>query len=103
MIKRSEISYNNRGYGGGKAYIAKITGYDKKYRFKREFVTRDTEYINSSRTTWYKYSWEINESGIYEWYESNAFKEVRIYFKYNNETNECEEINIDEVRRVFPK
>ena len=50
-----ELSYNNNGYGKGKAYIAKIIGEDKYYKFKREFLEREINVTNGSKTTWYSY------------------------------------------------
>lgn len=110
MRIRNLLTYNNKGYGKGKAYIAKITGYDEKFRFKREFVYRNIEELGSFKywnkrlkTVWYDYSWDIKDEGIYEWVEENGFKSSKIYFVYNKEIDNYEQISINKVNEMFPK
>ena len=110
----SELRYNNKRYGRGKAYVARLVGLDDKWGFKREFAERHTEYDSSSSTTWYKYSWEL-EDGLYEKHEQNTFKVKRTYFIIKNgvleeiskeeakkllEAREAEELDIEEAKEV---
>lgn len=97
MILECRLNYNNKMYGKGNAYIAKIIGKDLKFKFKRQFINKDIEYSNSSSTTWYKYSWDIKETGIYEWNENNGFKRERMYFKYDFELNSIEFIQLEDI------
>lgn len=101
MNIRCKLYYNDKGYGKGNAYIAKIIGKDKKYKFKRIFVKRDIEYNNTSSTVWYEYSWDIIEDGIYEWNEENSFKHERNYFKYTNSANKMEQLELFEVKKII--
>lgn len=93
MIIECELKYNNKLYGKGPAYIAKIVGEDPIYKFKREFIDRDVEYRNSSSTTWYNYSWSISEDGIYEWSEKSNKK----YFRYYSELDDFKIIEKEDV------
>ena len=86
MLKiESQLNYNNKKYGQGKAYISKIIEKDVKYKFKREFLKRYTNSNDTSQTTWFDYYWEIVEDGIYEYYESNGFKSFKKYWKVEND------------------
>lgn len=101
MELKCKLNYNNKLYGKGKAYIAKITGEDSKYKLKRNFLDRETDYDKSSGTTWYKYIWSIKETGIYEFKEENAFKHEVEYFKYDEELNVKQLLTYEEVLRSF--
>lgn len=98
MLIESTLSYNNSKYGKGKAYIAKLTGLDPKWGFKREFLPRDVDYSNSSKTTWYSYSWDV-EDGLYEMVEQNSYKNKRIYFIVNG--GEYNEISRREAKEIL--
>ena len=97
MIIECELKYNNKSYGKGPAYIAKIVGEDPIYKFKREFIDRDVEYRNSSSTTWYNYSWSVSENGVYEWSESNSYKSYKQYFIYDSELDDFKIIQKEDV------
>lgn len=101
MELKCKLNYNNKLYGKGKAYIAKITGEDSKYKLKRNFLDRETDYDKSSGTTWYKYTWSIKETAIYEFKEENAFKHEVEYFKYDAELNVKQLLTYPEVLRSF--
>lgn len=99
MVLECKLSYNDKSYGKGKAYIARILGEDPIYKLKRNFIEKDIEYINGSKTTWYKYKWSLSEKGVYEWYENNNFKVYREYFIYDNELDEIKLIKMEEVMK----
>ena len=101
MELKSRLDYNNKLYGKGKTYIAEITGEDPKYKLKREFLKREILYNNSSQTIWYKYIWNIEKSGIYEFKEENAFKYEVEYFKYDVELKVKEPLSYAEVLKMF--
>jgi len=84
IVIDSSLQHNNSKYGTGKFYIAEITGTDPKYKYKREFLDRNTDYNSSSKTTWYSYSATIKKDGIYEFVESNAYKSNKEYFVIKN-------------------
>lgn len=104
MELKSRLNYNNNnlhGYGKGNAYVAKIVGEDPKYKLKREFLKKEILYNNSSKTIWYTYKWNIEDNGIYEFKEENAFKHEVEYFKYNAELNVKEPLTYAKVLKMF--
>lgn len=103
MKIKCKLSYNNQVYGKGKAYIAKIIGKDQDYKFKREFLEREIEVTDGSKTTWYSYAWQIDENGIYEWHENNTFKTIRKYFYYDRFTDKIEFIKQSEIYEFLEK
>lgn len=84
----SKLSHNNSKYGYGKFWVAKITGTDPKWGLKREFVQKDTEYDNSSKTTWYHFTAYLTESGIYEFREENNYKTMHYFFELTDSGEE---------------
>lgn len=95
----SQLSHNNSGYGKGIFYVAKLVGLDDKFGFNREFLNRETEYRNNSKTTWYNYTATIQENGFYEYAESNAYKHRKKYYKVEN--GELIEIDKKEIKEFF--
>ena len=91
---KSELSYNNSRYGKGKAWLAKLNGVGGKFGFDRKFLDRDIDYRSTAKTTWYSYSWVVEDEGVYELHEENSFKKERRYFIYID--GEWREITKDE-------
>ncbi|MBQ3415905.1 MAG: hypothetical protein IJH39_11355 [Clostridia bacterium] len=85
MFIESELSYNNKRYGSGKAYVAKIIGKSSTYGFERKFLDRSKGFDHSSSTIWYSYEWKLEESGLYEKHEENSYQTRREYFIYDAE------------------
>jgi len=78
----SKLSHNNRFYGFGKFWVAKISVKDGKIH--REFLQRTITYKSSSKTTWYYFSVVITEDGLYEVCEENSIKKSRYMFLIRN-------------------
>jgi hypothetical protein len=75
--KKFEITLDH--HRAGKAWIAKLTGVDEKYGFKREFIRPSyTEYDSKRRPI--KSDWALSD-GFYESNEQVSWKRVsRRYF-----------------------
>lgn len=96
---KNNLSHNNSGYGYGKFWVAKLSGKDKKWGFKREFGAKPfVDYQNNSKTTWYNFETEIEigEGEYMEFFESNAYKSRRQYFVLKD--NELVEINKSDIK-----
>jgi hypothetical protein len=93
---KSTLAHNNGSTGYGKFYVAKLTGKDEKFTFKREFLNRENSYENSSKTTWVSYTVEINDNGFYEIAESNNYKSNKYYVKVEND--EMKRIDVSEIK-----
>ncbi|MBO1687384.1 hypothetical protein HJU46_14895 [Clostridium butyricum] len=96
MFIESKLSYNNKCYGSGKAYVAKIIGESSTYGFERKFLDRSKGFNCSSSTVWYSYSWRLDESGLYEKHEENSYQTRREYFIYDAEDETITEISHSE-------
>lgn len=105
MKKRieSELRYNNKSYGKGKAYIAEIIGENKRFGFDRFFVSRAYEYNCTSATVWYKYEWSVESNKVYEWHEENNYKTKRVYFSYDEIEDDIIYLSRDEVFEYINK
>lgn len=103
MIMDSRFHYNNKSYGKGQTYIAKLIGLHKKYGVDRDFLERDCERTSTSSTIWYKYYWKLTEDGIYEIQERNNFKFNREYFIYDAKQEVATYITYEEVLEKLDK
>lgn len=85
------------GYDKSNSWVARITGLDEKYGFKREFLrpTRDYSQANSTGSRGI-FAYYILPSGIYEVNHRESWKRIRRYF-CRVEGTEIIEISKDEV------
>ena len=69
FYKKEEVEYFENGMlvlttsRRQRAWVAEITGTDKRYRFARQFINKPT--INEGRCVYY----ELDEGKIYNWHE----------------------------------
>lgn len=81
------------------AYIAKVTGINKKFKYEREFLDK-TEIQENGEIA---YEWEIVESGYYEWHEDNNNEKQRDYFWFNKENEQIEYADEQENNRAITR
>lgn len=83
--------------------LAKITGADKDYRFKRDFVTPiKKEYRKSAKCYSRVFDLSTLKSGIYEFQQKSAKgNNSRWYIEYQ-EDGETRELSLEEVEALFP-
>jgi hypothetical protein len=94
--KKFEITLDH--HPAGKAWIAKLTGVDPKYGFKREFIRSSyTKYDSKRRPI--KSDWALSD-GFYESNEQVSWKRVsRRYFVVEN--GEARYIDPAELNKLF--
>jgi len=93
-VIRNKFLHNNNQ--NSKCWLAKLTGYSKKYKFQRKFII-PTTFIVGGRTK-YKFIFP-KENGFYEFYEKINNNKIHCYLKTTPE--KLKEIDIRSI--IFKK
>jgi hypothetical protein len=108
MIINNITKFNNRtGEADNKTHLSLLKSYtvdeEGKIKYERQFITKVMEINSLNEITWFNYSWEIKQEGVYFHKEKNMKDGTIIYRNYLYKNNKLIVISYKDVNSYLDK